>query len=332
MLLSKEVIFIFKDLIKKYNLYYTVKANSNIENIKILEKKYNNNLNYAISCIEHFKILEKLNINPQKICLINIFLPLSSYEYLYLKGVRFFVFDDYLLMKNFLKNKNDSSLKISIRVSLTSIFNDENIRDLGTTIKDSSKMIKYLKENNIQYGISIYFPDYYKNRQCEICKCLKDEYNFISLGGIRDFKILENIEKRVDSINLEVGELLVNTLCNKKTKIIRIKDFNNKKLVVIDESIYFGLLDKYIKYKIFDIYLSAKYKLYTKKIKDGLKIYLYGNSGNVDDYIGEFYIEKSAKQDLCVGNCILIKNTGAYCDELITKYGQDLRKDKDYEI
>ena len=229
---SKQPYFCFieKNLIQNLekfkptdSIYYCVKTNCNPLVINNLDKL---NCNFCINTIEHFEILQKYDINTNKICTINVLMDDKNIKYLYNKGVRFFTFDNYTSLYNFSKYADLSSCKICLRFSTMNIYKDSPTH-MGANIIEIRKMIDYIKSKNGTYGIGIYIHGKLKNNAniCnEFLSIVKKEYfdaNFVNIGGItpkiyKEINTIKNIQT-----NLEIGTMIVENTFNLVTNIIR---------------------------------------------------------------------------------------------------------------
>ena len=115
----------FKSFSELSNVYYPLKTNSNEKIIKTLHSLIDKSNNgYLISSIYHFQILQKLNINPLKMCCINVLAEDDTIKYLYDSGVRFFTFDNINSLSNFSKYADLTKVKIAIRLSTMQLFDN----------------------------------------------------------------------------------------------------------------------------------------------------------------------------------------------------------------
>lgn len=328
-------------------IYYPLKTNSNeliIKTLRPLIEKENNG--YLISSIYHFEILKNANINPLKMCLINVLAENNTVKYLYDNGVRFFTFDDLNTVIEFSKYADLSKVKIAIRLSTMQVFNDKYTH-LGTELEECLKIFTFLKNNNCNdYGISFYIQNNLKIENNVLEKTLKfiqENYSnlgikFVNIGGLKQSKDIKKetlrkfkSELKINQIILEVGRYLVEDTMKIETRIIREKTINNKKTVIIKNGIYSGFFDVLLYNKKFTIYLKSKcdgeIKVgYEKSKVNDYEFFMCGGSSDSGDKIGLMYINSKYKKELTTGAKFVVKNVGAYFEEFFMPYSNDLKK------
>ena len=344
---KNKLIHNFKDFSKLGNIYYPLKTNSNemiIKNLKPLIEKENNG--YLISSIYHFKILKNANVNPLKMCFINVLAENNTVKYLYDNGIRFFTFDNLNSVIEFSRYADLSKVKIVVRLSTTQVFNNK-FTHLGADLEESLKIISFLKNNKCNnYGISFYIQNNLKkeyNALEKILKYIQKNYNnlnisFVSIGGLEQSKkirkkTLENLknELQIQQIILEVGRYLIEDSVEMETRIIRSKMTDGIKTVIIKNGIYSGFFDALLYNKKFDIYLKSKndgeIKLeYEKSILNNYEFIMCGGSSDSGDILGKMYINSKYEDELIQGAKFIIKNVGAYFEEFFMPYSNDLKK------
>lgn len=337
----------FNDFSKLGNIYYPLKTNSNeviIKSLQSLIGKENNG--YLISSIHHFKILKSANVNPLKMCFINVLAEKDTVKYLYDNGVRFFTFDNLNSLIEFSKYADLSKVKIAIRLSTTQVFCDK-FTHLGADLEECLKIFSFLKNNKCNdYGISFYIQNNLKKEDNvleKILKYIRENYNnlkinFISIGGLKESnkinkEVLENFknEFQIKQIILEVGRHLVENTIKMETRIIREKIINNKKTVIIKNGIYSGFFDILLYNKKFELYLKTKndgeIKVEYEKSKiNDYEFFMCGGSSDSGDKIGLMYINSKYKDELKVGTKFIVKNAGAYFEEFFMPYSNDFKK------
>ena len=117
------------------------------------------NNGYLISSIYHFEILKSANVNPLKMCFINVLAEDNTVKYLYDNGVRFFTFDNLNTVIEFSKYADLSKVKIAIRLATTQVFNDK-FTHLGADFEECLKIFSFLKNYKCNdYGISFYIKN-----------------------------------------------------------------------------------------------------------------------------------------------------------------------------
>lgn len=336
----------FNDFCKLGDIYYPLKTNSNkiiIETLKPMMNKENNG--YLISSIYHFKILQKENVKPLKMCCINVLAEDETIKYLYNNGVRFFTFDNLNSVINFAQYADLSKVKIAVRLSTTQVFN-EKFTHLGGDMQECKKMLEFLRNKCNNYGISFYIQNSIKKENDvleTILEYIQEKYNdlginFVSIGGLNKSKkinkeTLVNFKNKLNlkQIILEVGRYLVEDTIEMETRIIREKTVENMKTVIIKNGIYSGFFDILLYNKKFSIYLITKNNEevkveYEKSEINDYEFYMCGGSSDSGDKIGLMYINSKYKDELTTGAKFCIKNVGAYFEEFFMPYSNDLKK------
>ena len=122
--------------------------------------------------------------------------------------------------------------------------------------------------------------------------------------------------------------MIVNDCIDLKTRIIDVKNINKKQFVVIQNGIYTGFLDKIIfnkKYEMMLLMNENNFEIRYKKDKIcNHGFYLFGGSSDTLDFLGKYYINKRASKNLIIGQNVLVKNVGAYFEEVFTSYCNNL--------
>ena len=349
---ENDIKFIFdrKQLINNYsefkkfgNIFYPLKTNSNPYIVNCLNNIYQSNDGFLISNIEHYKLLINCGISPKKMCLINVLSSNDSIKYLYLKGVQFFVFDDFDSLLKFSKYADFIKCKISIRINIMEFF--PNIfSHLGASMDECFRMLDFLNDRCSNIGISFYIPTCIKDKYKSLKKILFrissifKAYNiqFLSIGGLTSYLDFEQddfdsikIKLNLDEIILEPGKYLVDNTFHLKTKIVRSKLFHDKKIIIIKNGIYSGFLDILLYDKKFDFYLkidSDKYVSFSNYVDDkhNYEIKVCGASSDSRDILGTLFLNEKYKNKLKGGNEIIIKNIGSYFEEFFMSYGGDI--------
>lgn len=328
------------------DVYYPLKTNSNADIIKTLHsvmKKEGNG--FLISSIHHFETLKKENINPLKMCFINVLAEDDTVKYLYDNGIRFFTFDNLNSVINFSKYADISKVKITVRLSITQVFNDK-FTHLGANLEECKEIFKFLRNKCNDYGISFYIQKDLKTEKYVLEKVLKyiqENYNdlgikFVSIGGISNSEEISktNLECfknkfNIKQIILEIGRYLVEDVIEMETRIIREKIVRDIKTVIIKNGIYSGFFDVLLYNKRFSMYLitkaNEKVKIeYEKSEINDYEFYMCGGSSDSGDKIGLMYISSKYKDELISGAKICVKNVGAYFEEFFMPYSNDLNK------
>lgn len=331
----------FKNYSALGNVCYPMKTNSSLPVISILKEQIENGENYfSISNFSHFEKLESLKISPQKILLINTIASIEVFNKLYKKGVRFFTFDNIASLQSFSKHANLNECKLFFRISINEVFNLHS--HIGASAKEVKQMLEFIKKYNSEYGISFYIPkeiNYKKNSLKKMLKFIEKNFSnvdikFVSIAGIKEpnsiNKELLNELKSVLHLNkifLEPGEFMLYRAIDLKTSTLRYKD-DKRKLLIIRNGIFSGMLDKILYNKNFDISILTNNKsipLYHNKSRGRTKIYVYGGSGDSADYLGKYYIQKEFESLLLIKQELLIHNAGAYFEEFYIPRGEELK-------
>lgn len=342
---KKKLNYNYSSYKKIGNIFYPLKTNSNELIIKNLNCIFDKRDGFLISNINHYNHLIKLNIPSNKMWLINILSSIDTIKYLYEKGVRFFTFDNFESLNNFLSYADLKQCKISIRINTMNVFNDA-LMHLGADTTECIKMLELLNKKCKKIGISFYLQTKIKDEFKAMEKMLeyiKQNYNefqltFISIAGIKkhlelDEKYINDIKNimNLEEIILEPGKYLVGNTFNMKTKVIRLKNVKDKLIVIIKNGIYSGLLDVLMYNYKFEFYFKTLNNdyiefSYVKDNKHNYEIYMCGGSSDSGDIIGTMYINEKYKNELKVGTEILIKDIGAYFEEFFMPYGGDINK------
>lgn len=330
---------------EKGDIFYPVKANANGLVLKNLKCYFDDADGFLISNISQFNDLIKLNISPRKMCLMNVLASSDTIKYLYKNGVRFFCFDDLDSLKEFLSYANLNECKISVRINTVEVFDDAFIH-LGASYSECREMLTLLNNNCKKVGISFYIQKKLKKISNVIEKMLDyikenfNEYNlnFISIAGINkeielDKEYLKNLkeEMKLDEIILEPGKYLVGDVIDLKTRVIRTKNIKDKRIIIIKNGIYNGLLDVLVydeKFKFYFKDTNNKYHefSYIKDSEHDFEVYMCGGSSDSIDVIGTMYISSKYEEELNNITEILIKDVGAYFEEFFMSYGGDINK------
>lgn len=345
-----EFCFNKKKLIENYDgykkigtIYYPLKTNTNSMLLNALKEIMNEEDGFLISNTYNFEVLKELNVSPQKMCLINVVSTNDTIKNLYEKGVRQFVFDDFNTLKSFCSYAQLEECKIFIRLNTVEIFTD-TIMHLGATIPECHKMLELIKDKCQKVGISFYLQGIIKNRENaleKILDCIYQNFNTSSLSFISIAGVKSSEEINVDYINkikeslglkeiiLEPGKYLVGNTFDLLTKVVKTKEIKDKKIIIIKNGIYSGLLDLILYDEKFKLYFKNKENKYIKfsYIKDdkyNYEVYMCGSSADSKDIVGSLYIEEKYKDEIRVGNEILIKDVGSYFEVFFMPYGGDI--------
>lgn len=327
-------------------IYYPLKTNSNESLLKELQKLVDRNDNgFLISSITDFETLQKLGVDPLKICFINVLAESDMVKFLYESGVRFFTFDNINSLIEFSKYANLSETKIAIRISTMQVFTNK-FTHLGADINESIKMLEFLKGKCNNYGISFYIQNNLKTDENVLEKILQyiqekfinNGIRFINIGGIPQIgninkKIIGNFKEKlkINELILEIGRYLVEDTIELKTRIIREKTINNNKVIIIKNGIYSGFFDILLYNKKFSIYFlsenDGEIKVeYERTEKNDYEFIMCGGSSDSGDKLGKMYINSKYKDELIRGAEFCIKDVGAYFEEFFMPYSNDLNK------
>ena len=327
-------------------IYYPLKTNSNESLLKELQKLVDRNDNgFLISSITDFETLQKLGVDPLKICFINVLAESDMVKFLYESGVRFFTFDNINSLIEFSKYANLSETKIAIRISTMQVFTNK-FTHLGADINESIKMLEFLKGKCNNYGISFYIQNNLKTDENVLEKILQyiqekfinNGIRFINIGGIPQIgninkKIIVNFKEKlkINELILEIGRYLVEDTIELKTRIIREKTINNNKVIIIKNGIYSGFFDILLYNKKFSIYFlsenDGEIKVeYERTEKNDYEFIMCGGSSDSGDKLGKMYINSKYKDELIRGAEFCIKDVGAYFEEFFMPYSNDLNK------
>lgn len=344
-LINKNIIIHnYKRYSKIGNVFYPLKTNTNEIVLKTLIDNFNSGDGFLISNINHFDLLDSMNVSPKNMCYINVLSGDNTIKYLYDKGVRFFVFDNFKSLETFIDYANLSECKILIRLNTMEVF-DDTLMHLGASTTECKEMLDLLNNKCDSVGISFYLQTKIKNEIGALERMLHYiENNFknysldlLSLAGIKNYdelnvEVINETKQRMNLKNviLEPGKYLVGNSVSIITKIIRIKNLNNKNILIIKNGIYSGLLDVVLYNEKFKLYLIDNDKYidfsYIKDNNHSIEVYICGGSSDSGDVIGTLYVSENCFNKISVGSEILIKDVGAYFEEFFMPYGGDINK------
>lgn len=161
---------------------------------------------------------------------------------------------------------------------------------------------------------------------------------FLNIDGAKkpeeiEVKKIECIKKslKLDTIILEPGRYLVGNCIDMETRITKISNIQNKKIVVIKNGIYSGFIDILLYNRKFEIYFKTRKNekvllSYEKTNECDYEFAICGGSSDSGDRVGMFFINSKYKDELIVGAKFYIKNVGAYFEEFFMPLGGDLIK------
>lgn len=321
------------------SVYYPVKTNSNkliVERLKEL------NSGFLVTTLNNFEVLKELDVNMDKVCVINVLSEEETIKHYYDNGIRFFTFDNMNSLIEFSKYADLTQTKIVIRLSTMQMF-PEKFTHLGADLDEALKMINFLKDKCNNYGIAFYIQHDLKQKENVLEKSfdyIVKSYHgigvkFANIGGISLTNKKEMIDEfkaalELEEVVLEVGRDLVQDSMEIETRIIREKTINNKKIITIKNGIYSGFFHAILYGKKFPMYLKVEEDRinleYQKAKETDCEIFVYGGSSESGDKIATVYIDTKYKDELVEGNKIIIKDVGAYFEEFFMSYGSDLIK------
>lgn len=348
---KNKIIENFNKLNNITTVYYPIKANSNILVLNILNEIFKKENKFLITNIEQFKKIKEVT-QIENIYCINPLMSIKNILYLYNNGIRYFTFDNLKSIIDFENNINTEDVNINIRISISEIFDFDT--HLGCSLNEFNEIIKYIKNKYKTKTLSFYLPDKIKKNKDSIKKMLNYIYtnlnntdiDFINIGGITgkniSKKIIEEYKEKINlkNIFIEPGYELLKDSSILKNEIIRIKQINNKNILIIENGIYNGLLDAKLYDKKFPIIIKIKnglIRLETEKNKNNNEILIYGSCCDTKDFIGKYFINKKYINLLTEIEFIYIQDISSYFENLTTEYGKDLKinyiiKEDFYEI
>lgn len=340
---SKNIENNFKEVSKFGNVFYPLKTNSNAEIIKILKSLITSNGGFLLSSLCHFYALKKQKISPEKMAFINVCAEQKTLKKLYQNGVRFFAFDNFECLEKFANYADKKTTKICVRISVCDVFDCE-FSHLGANLTQATKMLKFLKNNGFLYGISFYLHKKLKflNNSLQIMldyilNNFKDYgIKFINIGGIFEntvgfFDKILDIKKQLEiaEINIEPGTKLLDGCVDLSSQILTKKRQDFGISLVVKNGIYSGFFDSVLYGKKYDVFLDFDGELVElKKCKNKgcLCVKIFGPTADSDDFVGDYYIDENFADKVLSANYILVKNCGAYFEELFCAYCQDNQK------
>ena len=313
----KENYSTFKDL---GPVYFPLKANNSECILNILKANFDKVDKFAISSKNQLYILDFLNIDPLQISLINPFFTLDELEDFYSFGIRDFVFDNINTFKAFKEKHSD--ITSSVRLSISEIF-DVDFGFVGASLNNAKKMIK------LGCSLSIYCQASVRNGDflTKVFNTVKElKPNVLRLSGITP-KHISQIKVFADKTNIKIitepgQHLLINSI-DYKCDIFDIKTINNTNYIILNTSIFSGLLDTYLYNKQFDFYIEDMLLLNSKK-ENAKKYVICGCSSDSKDILGTWYLTDDEFNLLLKTNCVTIKDTGSYFEVFNIKYGKKI--------
>ncbi len=312
---------------------YPLKTNSSKELIAFLKPVLKEKGGFfLVSTPWHYQSLLNIGVLPSEIALINVLCDDEFIKKLYKEGVRAFSFDNLLSLKKFLEYADDRQCKISLKLNISNAFKKHS--HLGLEKADFIAGCKLIKDRFDEVGINFYLPHSIKYKNNILEKMLNYIIkNFQSLGitfaniaGLKEASAISpNVISQFKSqlslkqVYLEPGQYLLENVFDLCTNIIRFKEGKRKELI-IQRGIYSGMLDCLLYKKQFGLYfIAGNRKIYLKK-KAGhrlVSLYLFGGSGNSDDFLGRYYLTKEEMELLKTQSRIYLHNIGSYFEEFV---------------
>jgi diaminopimelate decarboxylase len=335
----------YKFLNQYGNIFFTLKTNSFpfiLDQISNIESE---NDGFCISSLNDLNKLLDKKISPTKCISINVMFPIESLIKLYNFGVRKFTFDNFEKLKEFSKQVDIKTCEILLRINVNNIFRSK-ISYLGCNMFEFKKMYE-LALTAKKIGVGLYLqkivqssPNYVSRALRFINKICKS-YNYISffnVGGIKndnDYKFLSKFKNNNKNIqvNIESGNKMLSNACDFETYVDEIKTIKSDNIIILHNGVFTGFFDVIYYKKKFDLILIKENRFYVldKNKKIGFKkVLLFGNSGDSNDFIGDYYAPKNIKIE--ENDKILVKNVGAYFGEFFFDYGTDFDKNISFEV
>jgi len=310
---SAQIVNKYKFISKNLNqakLYYALKANSEIEVLKILNEL---DANFEIASKEELAKLIDLKVSPKRIVFGNPVKKKEDIKFALDYGVNYFVFD---CSDEFNKIKDIvESPELILRINVSDLSKNIDI-DFGATIEDIKKMHKEIKDFSSQVkGLT-----FYGDVKPAIEKCLQIRQEFfpkidlINIGGgfqdndkYVDYKYFIEINQLMKTVSeeqgirfyVEPGLYIVNSSGYLVSKVIASGYRNNKNVVYLDAGIPTGLIG--------DEFEDKHIPLTRISEKNLDKVIFYGPTcDNFDLFIRENIVLPQ------MDDIIYFKNIGAY--------------------
>ena len=165
-------------------------------------------------------------------------------------------------------------------------------------------------------------------------------FEVIDLSEGEATNITYNYDKNY--IELENGKIKAKAKGQTKLEIVGYTAFNKQQSYTLDVIIEEKLSINSVKFidndedcstimygKKYDMFLCCGgelIKLFTHKNKGFLCVKIFGATADSDDFVGDYYIDNKFAEQLEIADYILVKNCGAYFEELFVDYCQDNQK------
>lgn len=321
---------LFKSQITKYQeyafVYYPIKAN---DHPLVIQSAFKLGCSFEVDSIEHIKFLtDEMGIDGNNLLFSfpvrednDIIAALGC-------GVSKFVIDtadEYVRI-----SKKSETASFFVRVVIDNFIKDcpSLCEDKwGASVSTAKELLDFIQEKrpNHLLGISFYIPQNVNTRYpfSMILRHITNEFQGYSIplvnigGGISTTTLaslrdeFSNMRSRLgtEGIIVEPGRHLLDPCIDMYVEVINVRVINDHRLVIINASIYSGLLDAKLKRKIFPI---------EDPNTDTQKSFAFvcGNSSDNDDVIGEYYLRDS----LMAGDRLIIHECGAYSAVMQTRF------------
>lgn len=290
-------------------IYYPLKTNSSLELLRNLVgiKK---DLKFLINSMSQLDKLEELDVDKSRITQISTLMKVEDLNSLYDRGIKSFVFDNADKLRQFIIGKDD--LEITLKVAVVGMQVNTGADEI-----ELDKLRAIVNEHKIKHGYSIYINKQARETigyTAHIRRLLavNEDDTFLSIGGLHHINsielmgILYNLKKLTKELRLEPGEILVSKAVDCEAEILNINHSNNKTSITIEGSLY----DKY--YDLIGLGRKFKISHVGGQVVEtrGLPVYIFGDSGDSNDYIGCVYIKDTSH--IKVGDKVDIKDVGHY--------------------
>lgn len=324
--------FIINEKLLKYNIqeyaklaqiYYPVKANCSEAVLNIIKKDV---AGFEVESFNHVKRLILVDkINPGRIIYSKLIKNIEEIKILLDMGITNFVVDSVEDCRMIINCADKKLCTFIIRLNIDVVIDDfKFISKWGARIQEVKEIIDIISNSkHVFWGISYYLPQevnthknhvvlldkIYKNINISNCKVIDVG------GGITRFelkRLVAIIDKWNVKLNIivEPGRCLLDPCIKLKAKIVDIRERKGKNLMFLDVGIYCGLLDAIVKKKKYKVKLEQNSGIKLKKY------ILCGESSDISDVIGEYYLPENLKK----GDSIFLENCGAYTGELQTYF------------
>ncbi len=302
---------------ERFKVYFPVKSNNCRELIQLLDKSQSY---FEVETLKHAELLiNEYGIDARRMLFCPMYDTIEQIKSAIGLGINFFVItspDEALFMKRYTE-----SVRYLIRLRSDQIVPDTTaFRPFGAKKSDIDEIIGIF--SNAFCGFSFYISQ--ETRQslsankviADFFEGLYDKYRYctINIGG--GFLVNDAIELQQKlngffsgDLIIEPGRHLLDPCIGIEATIIQKTQNEELTYLTLNVGIYNGLIDSVIKNKRFDITFSGSED-------DLVKYVVLGPTADTSDRLGEYFLPN----DLKIGDRLILRNCGAYCEVLSTNF------------